>query len=65
MGLLDLVEQHHGVGTATDGLSELTTLVVANVAGGGADELGHGVALHELGHVQPHHGVLRAEVVGR
>mmetsp|Transcript_33134 Transcript_33134/g.72240 ORF Transcript_33134/g.72240 Transcript_33134/m.72240 type:complete len:942 (-) Transcript_33134:128-2953(-) len=65
MGLLDLVEQHHGVGTATDGLGKLTTLVVSDVAGGRADELGDGVALHELGHIQPHHGVLRAEVVGR
>ena len=31
--------------------------------GGRADELGHGVPLHELGHVQAHHRLLAAEVV--
>ena len=38
VGLLDLVEQHHGVGAAPDRLGELATLVVAHVAGGRADQ---------------------------
>ena len=36
--LLDLVEQHDGVGPAPDGLGELAALVVADVARGRADE---------------------------
>ena len=35
MGLLDLVEQHHGVRPAADRLGQLTALVVADVAGRG------------------------------
>ncbi len=31
--------------------------------GRGADELGDGVALHELGHVEAHHCLLAAKVV--
>mmetsp|Transcript_24617 Transcript_24617/g.41127 ORF Transcript_24617/g.41127 Transcript_24617/m.41127 type:complete len:578 (+) Transcript_24617:1095-2828(+) len=65
MCLLDLVEEHHGVGTATHGLGQLTALVVAHVTGRGADELGDSVPLHELRHIQAHHRVLGAEIVGR
>jgi len=60
--LLNLVEEHERVRAAAHRLRELAALGVPDVAGGGADELGHGVALHELGHVQAHHGVLAAEV---
>ena len=38
MGLLDLVEEDHGVWPAADGLGELTGFVVADVAGRGADQ---------------------------
>ena len=38
VGLLDLVEQHHRVGPAAHRLGELAALVVADVAGGRADE---------------------------
>ena len=39
-------------GRPADGLGELAALVVAHVARGRADELGDGVLLHELGHVE-------------
>jgi hypothetical protein len=61
VGLLDLVEQQHRVGLAPDRLGELTALVVADVAGGRADQAGDGVLLHVLGHVDADHRVLVAE----
>ena len=48
VGLLDLVEQHHRVGPAPDGLGELAALVVADVARGRADEPADRVLLHVL-----------------
>ena len=59
--LLDLVEQEHAVRLAPHGLGELAALVVADVAGRRADQPRHGVLLHVLGHVDPHHRVLVAE----
>src|SRR5438105_3948374 len=59
--LLDLVEEDDRVGLAPDGLRELTALVVPDVAGGRADEPGHGVLLHVLRHVDLDHRVLVAE----
>ena len=50
--LLHLVEEDDRVRAPADGLGELAALVVAHVARGRADELGDGVLLHELGHVE-------------
>jgi len=61
MRLLDLVEEHDGVGAPSHGLGQLTALVVADVAGRRADQARHGVLLHVLGHIDPHHGVLGVE----
>ncbi len=61
VGLLDLVEEDDRVRLAAHGLGELAALVVADVAGGRADEPGHGVLLHVLRHVHLDHGVLVAE----
>jgi hypothetical protein len=36
--LLDLVEQDHGVGPATDGLGQLAGFVVPDITGRGADQ---------------------------
>src|SRR3712207_992027 len=63
VGLLYLVEEDHGVGSAPDLLGELAALVVADVAGGRADEARDGVALLELAHVHPDHRVLLTEEV--
>ena len=59
--LLDLVEEHDGVRTPPDGLGELAALVIAHVSGRGTDELGDGVLLHELGHVEADERILAAE----
>src|SRR5437588_365261 len=61
VGLLDLVEQHHRVGTAADGLGQLPALVVADIAGGRAHQARHGVLLHVLGHVDADHRLLGVE----
>ena len=61
VGLLDLVEQHHRIRTPPHGLSQLPALVVADVSGGRTDETRDRVLLHVLGHVDPHHRVLRVE----
>ena len=61
MGLLDLVEQHHGIGLTAHLLGELAALLVAHIAGRRADQTRHRVLLHVLGHIDTHHGVLVAE----
>jgi hypothetical protein len=49
--LLDLVEEHHRVGLAPHRLGQLAALLVADVAGGRADQTRHRVLLHVLRHV--------------
>ena len=61
MRLLELVEQHHRVGAAADGLGELPALVEADVAGRRADEPGDGVARLVLAHVDAHDRVVVVE----
>ena len=63
VGLLDLIEEDHGVWSSPHCLCELTALVVADVAGRRADELADCMPLHELGHIESDHGLLAAEVV--
>ena len=61
MRLLDLVEQHHGVGIALDLLGELAALFVADVSGRRANQLGDRMLLHVLGHVEANERVFAAE----
>ena len=61
MGLLDLVEEHHAIGAPSHRLGEEPSLVIANVAGRRADQPRHRVLLHELAHVETHHGLLVVE----
>ena len=61
VGLLDLVEQHDRVGPAAHRLRELAALLVAHVPRGRADEPGHRVLLHVLGHVDADERVLVVE----
>src|SRR5262249_14587059 len=53
MGFFYLVEQNDGKWAPPDGFSQLSTLVVADVAGWGSDQSGHRVFLHILGHIDP------------
>ena len=59
--LLDFVEQDHLVRPAADRLGQLPALVVADVAGWGADEARHRVLLAELAHVHTHQRVVVVE----
>ena len=61
MGLLDFVEEHHAIGTTAHGFREIAALVIADVAGGCADQPGDRVLLHELAHVEAHDGLLVIE----
>src|SRR5660398_154504 len=61
VGLLNLVSEEHGVGAAADGFCQVAPLLVAHIAGRGTDEPGHRVLLHELAHVDAHHGLLVVE----
>ena len=57
MRLLDLVEQDDLIGPAADRLGEDAAFLIADIAGRSADQAGDTVLLHELGHVDPDHGV--------
>ena len=61
VGLLDLVEEHHGERLAAHGLGELAAFVVADVARRRADEARHRVLLHVLRHVELDHRALVTE----
>ena len=41
MGLLQLIEEHHGIGPTADGLGQLAALFVTDVAGRSPDETRH------------------------
>ena len=64
VGLLHLIKQQHRIGPAPHRLGELAALLVAHVAGGGPQQPGHGIALHEFAHVEPHQGLLLIEEGG-
>ena len=51
MGLLDLVEQHHRIGLAPDGLGQPPALAIADIAGRRALQCRDGVRLLELAHI--------------
>ena len=65
VGLLDLVEQHHGIGLAADLLRQLPGLVIAHIARRAAHDAGDGVLLHKFGHIQPDQRLRRVEQVVR
>ena len=54
MRLLDLVQQQHAMRLLGDRLGEQTALVETHVTGRCADQAGHGMPLHVLGHVEAH-----------
>ena len=61
VSFLHLVQQQQGIGPAAHRLGQVTALLVADVARGRPDHACHGVFLHELGHVDAHHGILAVE----
>ena len=61
MGLLQLVQQHHGPGVPAHPFCQLAPLLVAHIAGRGTHQAGDGVGLHILGHVKAQQGLLPAK----
>ncbi len=61
MGLLHLVKKYDAVGLPAHGLCELSTLLVAHVSRGRANEPRYRVPLLVLRHVHPHHRVFVVE----
>ena len=66
MGLLDFVEQHHGVGLAPYGLGQLSTFVVAHVSGRRSYQTRYAMLLLVFAHVDTgHHGLVVEEELGQ
>lgn len=61
VGLLDLVEQHHGERLAAHLFGELAALVVADVSRRGTEQAGCGEAIVELAHVDLDQRIVLAE----
>src|SRR5712664_2617660 len=61
MRLFDFVQQNDRVGRTLDALGQLATFLIADVARRRADELGDGVLLHELRHIEADKRFLAAE----
>ncbi len=61
VGLLDLVEEHHGVRLTPHRLGELATFVVPDVSGRCTDEPTHRVPFLVLAHIEAHHVVFTVE----
>ena len=59
--LFDFIEQHHTVRAPADCFAELPAFFVADVAGRRANQPRHGVFLHVLAHVDPHHRIFVIE----
>ncbi len=59
--LLDLVEEQHGIGSATHRLGQLPSFIVADIAWWRTDQACDGVLLHVLRHVEAHHRALVVE----
>jgi hypothetical protein len=53
MGFFDLVEKYDAIRAAAHSFGQLAAFVVADVAGRGADDLGHAVLFHEFAHIKP------------
>ena len=58
VSLLNLVQQHHGVGATAHGLGQLTALFVTHISGRRTHQAGNAVLLAVLTHVDTHQGVL-------
>jgi hypothetical protein len=55
VGLLDFIEQDHGVRVAPHSFGELPGFAVADIARRGSDQPAHGVPFAELAHVEADH----------
>ena len=58
VGLFHLVEQHHLIGAAAHGFGQHPALIIADIAGGRADQSADRMFLHEFRHVDADHRVV-------
>ena len=66
VGLFHLVEQDDLIGLAPHGLGQDTAFVIADIAGGRADQTGYGVLFHEFRHVDAdHRGFVIEQIFGQ
>ena len=56
-----LVEQDDGIGPTTNSFRQLSSGLVAHIAGGSANQATHRVLLHVFRHVDAHHGLVAIE----
>ncbi|MNQ62342.1 hypothetical protein D3C85_766840 [compost metagenome] len=63
VGLFDLVEQDDLIGATAHGLGQGAALVIADIAGRGADQAADRVLLHVFGHVDAGDGVVVVEQI--
>ena len=61
MRLLDFIEKHDGIRVTAHLLRKLAPVVKAHISGRGTDQLGNGMSLHILGHIDPDQGVFASE----
>ena len=61
MRLLDLIEQNHRIRPPAHRFRQLPAFVVAHIARRRANHARHGMFLHVLAHIEPHHGLLVVE----
>ena len=61
MGFLHFIQQQQRVGTPTHSLGELAALLVAHIPRRSTKQASHGIALHELTHIQANEGLLLIE----
>ena len=61
VSFFDLIEQNNTVRFTLNAFGELTTFLIADIAGRRADEPGDAVALHVLTHIDADHSIFVAE----
>ena len=52
MGLFDFIQQKDGGGILAHRLGQQAAVLIAHIAGGGADQLGHGMLFRVFAHVK-------------
>ena len=56
MRFFNFIKQDHRVRASANGLCQLTSLIVTNVAGRSPNQSGYAMLLHIFAHVDTHHG---------
>mmetsp|Transcript_87951 Transcript_87951/g.210158 ORF Transcript_87951/g.210158 Transcript_87951/m.210158 type:complete len:230 (-) Transcript_87951:1688-2377(-) len=60
--LLNFIKENQAVRFPSNCVCQLALFIVPNVSGRTPDQLRHSMLLHELAHIQAHHGVFHTEI---